>query len=129
MVHAGDGEHPASLRIGIISSADLERARVELTFGNLSQQTFELNQVHVLKSRHSLYELLLSSSSSIAIGDFKTLFKVNMLQDRGDASSLLDAFQLLKSQPSAMMSATEPLSLLLGRAHEHSAEVQKSFSR
>ena len=97
------------MQIGIISAVDPLLGKVDITFASLQKEQFALHQVHVLKDRHSLYQLLMSASGSIPLGDFKTLFKVNMLQDRGDPSALLDAFQLLKFSPSAAALATDPL--------------------
>ncbi|WP_316806855.1 hypothetical protein [Pedobacter agri] len=103
-----DGESK-QMQIGIISAVDQMLGRVDITFATLEKEQFAFDQVHVLKDRHALYQLLMSASGSIPLGDFKTLFKVNMLQDRGDPSALLDAFQLLKHSPSAAALATDTL--------------------
>ena len=110
---AGVGESK-EMRIGIISSVDAQAGHADITFASLQKERFALSEIHLLKDRHTLYQMLMSTSAKIPLGDFKALFKVNMLQDRGDPSSLLDAFQILKSSPSATAMATDQLHERLG---------------
>lgn len=110
-------------RIGVISSIGDHSA--ELKFADRRNESFDSSEIRVLIDRQSLYRWLLSSASNIPVNDFKILFQVNMLQDRGDLSSLLNAYQLLKSSPGAALHVTEPLSDLLLR---HSEKLQSSFS-
>jgi len=103
-------EYVSRMRIGVITAIDDNALFAELTFADLTSARFACSELQVLKNKTELYTLLLSSPEKIPAGDFKLLFQVNMLQDRGDVSSLIEACQLIKSTPSALALATQKLS-------------------
>ena len=113
-------EYLSVMRIGVITSVDNSLLFAQLTFADSSSARFASKDILLLKDKADLYTYLLSSPEKIPIGDFKLLFQVSMLQDRGDSSSLISAFQLLKSSPSALDMATDALSERLQSRHtEH----------
>lgn len=103
-------EYLSVMRIGVITSVDDSSLFAQLTFADSSSARFASKDILLLKDKADLYTFLLSSPEKIPIGDFKLLFQVSMLQDRGDSSSLISACQLLKSSPSALVMATDALS-------------------
>ncbi|RZM20695.1 MAG: hypothetical protein EOO88_35445 [Pedobacter sp.] len=106
-------EYLSLMRIGVISSVDDGALFAQLTFADLTNSSFPAKEILLLKDKAELYTLLLSGGANIPLADFKLLFQVNMLQDRGDASSLIQACQLLKASPSAIELATVKLSARL----------------
>jgi len=112
-------------KIGVISAISDTPGLVDMRFGSLEKHSVSTADLRVLIDRQSLYRMLLSEALNLGTADFKTLFQVNMLQDRGDISSLLQAYQLLKSSSSAVMMATIPLSAHL----QLSPEIKTPFSR
>ncbi|WP_316796661.1 hypothetical protein [Pedobacter agri] len=125
-----DQQNPdGAARIGIIGKISIDTNKVDVTFGNLHQESVDVNNVHFLKDRSNLYSYLLSNTSDINLGDFKTLFKINMLQDRGDPASILEAYHLLQKNPSAINSATDSLSNFQRSKQLLNTEAPKVFSR
>lgn len=113
-------EYLSVMRIGVITSVDDSALFAQLTFADSSSARFASKDILLLKDKADLYTFLLSSPEKIPIGDFKLLFQVSMLQDRGDSASLISACQLLKSSPSALDLATDSLSERLQSRHtEH----------
>jgi len=110
-------EYLSVMRIGVITSVDDSSLFANLTFADSSSGRFASKEVMLLKDKADLYTFLLSSPEKIPLGDFKLLFQVSMLQDRGDSSSLISACQLLKSSPSALELATDSLSQRLESRH------------
>lgn len=106
-------EYLSLMRIGVISAVDDGLLFAELTFSDLTKARFQSKEILLLKDKAELYALLLSGAEKIPLGEFKLLFQVNMLQDRGDASSLIQACQLLKPAPDAIALATDTLSARL----------------
>ena len=125
-----DRQNPdGAARIGIIGKSSIDNNKVDVTFGNLHQESVDVNNVRFLKERSNLYSYLLSSTSDINLGDFKTLFKINMLQDRGDPASILEAYHLLQKNPNAINSATDSLSNFQRSKQPLNTEASKVFSR
>ncbi|MFC3560169.1 hypothetical protein [Pedobacter jamesrossensis] len=110
-------EYLSVMRIGVITSIDDSSLFAQLAFADSSSARFASKDILLLKDKAELYTFLLSSPEKIPLGDFKLLFQVSMLQDRGDSSSHISACQLLKSSPSALTLATEPLSERLQSRH------------
>lgn len=106
-------EYLSLMRIGVISAVDDGLLFAQLTFSDLTKARFASKEILLLKDKAELYTLLLSGTEKIPLGDFKLLFQVNMLQDRGDVSSLIHACQLLKPAPGAIELATDTLSARL----------------
>ena len=127
MVRDRIDEYLSLMRIGVVSSVDDNSLFAQLTFSDLSQARFASKEIYVLKDKAELYTQLLSGAAKVPLTDFKLLFQVNMLQDRGDASSLIQACQLLKSSPTAILLATDKLSTRLEM--NLSSQQQSSHSR
>ncbi|WP_231461762.1 hypothetical protein [Pedobacter sp. Leaf132] len=106
-------EYLSLMRIGVISSVDESLLFARITFADLNNSSFPAKEVLILKDKSELYTLLLSRADKIPLEDYKLLFQVNMLQDRGDSSSQIQACQLLKSSPTAIDLATDKLSARL----------------
>jgi hypothetical protein len=111
LVDLGQAFIPA---IGVISAIDTTKGTATVVFSDLSVQTHVLSAVALLKDKHTLYQQLLTQSANIASEDFKTLLKVNMLQENPADSSTLQAMQLLRHHPSALALASEPIAKVLG---------------
>ena len=127
MVRDRIDEYLSLMRIGVVSSVDDNLLFAQLTFSDLSQARFASKEIYVLKDKAELYTKLLSGAEKIPLIDYKILFQVNVLQDRGDASSLIQACQLLKSSPTAILLATDRLSTRLEM--NLSSQQQSSHSR
>ncbi|MDN3586169.1 hypothetical protein QWY86_05795 [Pedobacter aquatilis] len=127
MVRDRIDEYLSLMRIGVVSSVDDNSLFAQLTFSDLSQARFASKEIYVLKDKAELYTQLLSGAAKVSLTDFKLLFQVNMLQDRGDASSLIQACQLLKSSPTSIFLATDKLSTRLEM--NLSSQQQSSHSR
>lgn len=97
------------MRIGVLTALDLEKGEARVSFATGGSSLQSLADVRTLKNKDILYRDLLTNAAQIDIGDFKKLFQVNMLQDRGNISAMVDALILLKDSPSAVMAATESL--------------------
>ncbi len=112
----------ATMRIGRIHALHLHTHQADITFFDLHRQRVKIKEIRILKNRSLLYRLLLAQTRSISSEAFKTLFQINMLQDRGDMNSVLRAYKLLQANPSLIPSATDPLTdrLALPGASLHS---------
>lgn len=125
-----DRQNPgAAARIGLMGEIDNEQNSAHVSFGDLHREIVDANDIRLLKDRSSLYRDLLSQTADINLGDFKTLFKINMLQDRGDPASILEAYHLLQNNPSAINSATDILSNFQRATQPLHPEALKVFSR
>jgi hypothetical protein len=102
------------MRLGVISGVESSTGTVRISFGDLSISSYGLDRVMVLKDRNVLYEQLLTAAGEIDIETFKVLLRVNMLQDRGSSTAILEAMQLLMKSPEAMRFALSSLSDQLG---------------
>jgi hypothetical protein len=102
------------MRLGVISGVESSTGTVRISFGDLSISSYGLDRVMVLKDRNVLYEQLLTAAGEIDIEIFKVLLRVNMLQDRGSSTAILEAMQLLMKSPEAMRFALSSLSDQLG---------------
>ena len=125
-----DRQNPGTAaRIGLMGEIDNEQNSAHVSFGDLHREIVDANDIRLLKDRSSLYRDLLSQTADINLGDFKTLFKINMLQDRGDPASILEAYHLLQNNPSAINSATDILSNFQRATQPLHPEALKVFSR
>jgi len=125
-----DRQNPgAAARIGLMGEINDDQNSAHVSFGDLHREIVDANDIRLLKDRSSLYRDLLSQTAGIDIGDFKTLFKINMLQDRGDPASILEAYHLLQNNPSAINSATDILSDFQRAPQPLNTEALKVFSR
>jgi hypothetical protein len=125
-----DRQNPgAAARIGLMGEINIDQNSAHVSFGDLHREIVDANDIRVLKDRSSLYRDLLSKTADIDLGDFKTLFKINMLQDRGDPASILEAYHLLQNNPSAINSATDILLNFQRATQPLNTEALKVFSR
>lgn len=119
----------AYMRIGVLTAIDLEKAEARVSFAAGGSADHSLSEIRTLKDKDALYRDLLTGSAEIDIGDFKRLFQVNMLQDRGNISALVDALILLKDSPRAVMAATESLDVKLNNIAQINPANQAQMSR
>lgn len=110
LVDLGQSFLPA---IGVVSAIDLTKGTATVVFSDLSVQTHVLSAVALLKDKHTLYQQLLTQSANITSEDFKTLLKVNMLQENPADSSILQAMQLLRHHPGALALASNSIAEVL----------------
>ncbi len=116
-------------KLGVISHIDQLTGAVLVSFGDLTVSGHGAGEVMVLKDRNTLYKELLLSAGEMEMQTFKVLLRVNMLQERGSSTSLLEAMQLLRKNPDALKHATVSLSVLIGFSEQREREKPERNGR
>ncbi|TCD07698.1 hypothetical protein EZ449_14285 [Pedobacter frigidisoli] len=116
---------PEKLRLGLISLLAADGASARVTHGDLSMPSYPAANLLMLKEKGSLYQQLLTDTAKINMEDFKVLLRVNMLQERGGVSAIMEAMELLRKNPSAAMIATTSLSEKIGIREDLATQVKR----
>jgi len=99
-IHPDTSFDPANMqgKIGIITSADLEADDFYVSFGKGEQARYPSGTLLVLREGSEIYQDLLTRHKELEKQDFKNLFEINLLQQKGSAKSIKDAMNIaLKS--------------------------------
>ncbi|MGF7079699.1 hypothetical protein [Mucilaginibacter sp. UYCu711] len=96
LVHPQLPSDPASRQgqIGMITSADLVRDDVFVSFGKGEQALYATNALLVLKEPDKLYRELISNFKELEKNNFKTLFQINLLQQHSTSKQIKTGMEL-----------------------------------
>lgn len=116
LVHPKLPSDPAAKqgKIGIITSADLERDDVFVSFGRGEQALYATDALMVLKDPDRLYRDLVSNFKELDKSDFKTLFQINLLQQYGSSRQVKTAMELALGNETVLRHAMTTLDDQLG---------------
>jgi hypothetical protein len=76
-----------------------------------------------LKDKNELFRGLMDNGTSLDVNDFKALYKISLLQDKGTSTALVQALEIARDNPSVWPRALDSL------APEQNLELAKSYSR
>jgi len=76
-----------------------------------------------LKDKHEVFKELMENGTSMDLNDFKALYKISLLQDRGTTSGEVQALEVARDNPSIWSRALESLT------PKQTLEMAKSYSR
>jgi hypothetical protein len=109
-------------KVGIVNYA---RESDEIYVGLLNgiQGKYDGQDLMMLKHKVEILEELRKHGSAMDLNDFKTLYKIMLLQDRGTSTALVNALELAAQHPGVWEKA------LTKAAPEQALEISKTYSR
>lgn len=76
-----------------------------------------------MKGKHEIFKDLMENGTSLDANDFKTLYKISLLQDRGTTSAEIQALELARDNPSVWPRTLESL------APKQNLELARTYGR
>ncbi|WDF80759.1 hypothetical protein PQ469_12150 [Mucilaginibacter sp. KACC 22773] len=104
-------------QVGLVTEADLDSDDIYVSFGKNGQSRYSSDALLVLKSNISVYNEMMDNRMKLSSGDFKTLFRVNLLQQTDRPAPNREALLILKDHPNLQQFALIPLNDKLGINH------------
>lgn len=128
LVHPQLPSDPAAKQgqIGIITSADLQRDDVFVSFGKGEQALYATDALMVLKHPDKLYRDLIANFKELEKNDFKTLFQINLLQQHGTSKQVKTAMELALGNEIVLKHAMHTLDAHLGIQRSAVQEQQQA---
>ncbi|WP_345951270.1 hypothetical protein ABDD95_07520 [Mucilaginibacter sp. PAMB04274] len=112
--------------IGMITSADLEKDDVFVSFGKGEQALYATDALMVLKHPDKLYRDLISNFKQLEKDDFKTLFQINLLQQHGTSKQIKTAMELALGNDTLLKHAMNTLDDHLGLKKSAAQDIQQA---
>ncbi|WP_345948995.1 hypothetical protein ABDD95_19295 [Mucilaginibacter sp. PAMB04274] len=128
LVHPQLPSDPAKKQgqIGIITSADLGRDDVFVSFGKGEQALYATDALMVLKNPDRLYRDLIANFKELEKNDFKMLFQINLLQQHGNSKQVKTAMELALGNDIVLKHAMNTLDDHLGIKKSEVQEQQRA---
>jgi hypothetical protein len=126
MVHPKLENDPVNrqAQVGIITSADLTKDEVYVSFGNSPLGLYSTDALLVLKPHNELYNDILTHIKEMDTPDFKTLMEITLLQEKSSVNYLRDAMELAATNDGTLAYSTISLQDKLSLVREESQERQ-----
>ncbi|GAA4339647.1 hypothetical protein GCM10023149_50480 [Mucilaginibacter gynuensis] len=121
LVHPEIRTDPSAMQgqVGIITYADNRSDDVYLRFENGRESRYASDAVLILKNKADLLNDL-KNNTHIQVADFKDLYKVGILQDRGRPADVVQALQIAANNPNIRDNALLAVSAVIGTSQERS---------
>jgi hypothetical protein len=77
----------------------------------------------LLKGKQDIVDQVMHNSTKMPTEDFKAMYKIMLLQDRGTSTALYDALEIARDHPGIWDKALEPVT------RSERIELEKSYAR
>lgn len=109
-------------QIGVLTYARSETENY-VKFPEGGEAFYPARQVMMLKDKKEIFDDLTSNGSSMPLDDFKAMYKIMLLQDRGTSQALYAALAIANDHPGVQEKVLDSISL------NQKQELAKSYSR
>lgn len=118
-------------QIGTISSIDLGRDEVYVSFGSAPLALYATDALLVLKPHQDLYRDLMDALPQMETHDFKTLLRISMTLENGSPRQLLNALEMVADNDQIMKYAAISLQERIEQslAQDQQQDCQKGLGR
>jgi hypothetical protein len=125
LVHPQLADDPARKQgqVGVITYASKEGHEIYMRFPGSGEEVYQPDAVMRLKGKAEVLEALVNDGDHMDVNDFKDLYKVTMLQDRGTSTGILSALEIARDNPNIWDKTLEPASTA------QSLRLEKVYSR
>ncbi|RFZ91072.1 hypothetical protein D0C36_19205 [Mucilaginibacter conchicola] len=121
LVHPNLEDHPAGREghIGFITYVDRPENEVYVRFTDEAEAVYPTDAIFLLKDREKIFCPDKAQTNAATLNDYKDLFKIAMLQDKGRSTDIWNALQIARDNPgiwpATLISAEESLGLRSNR--------------
>lgn len=125
LVHPGLANDPAKKQgqVGVVTYVGKENHEIYMSFPGSGEGVYTADHVFSLKDKGKVLETLVNEGDDMPLEDFKALYKITMLQDRGTSSGILDALEIARDHPNLWDKT------LNNAAIAKNLELQKAYAR
>jgi len=95
-------------QIGILTYPR-ELHEMYVSFPGGAEGIYEWNNLLKLKGKQEIFDDLMKNGSAMEQNDFKAMYKIMLLQDRGTSKGTIDALEIARDNPGIWDRALEPL--------------------
>jgi hypothetical protein len=113
---------PKSGHIGVLTLAFSENENY-VRFPEGGEAYYPAKQVLMLKDKHEVFNDITNNGSSMPLDDFKAMYKIMLLQDRGTSQALYSALAIANDHPGVQEKVLQPI------APTQKQEMSKTYSR
>ena len=113
---------PKRGHIGVLTMTFSEKENY-VRFPEGGEAYFPAEQVMMLKDKQTVFNDLTNNGSSMPLDDFKAMYKIMLLQDRGTSQALYSALAIANDNPGVQERVLEPIS------HTQKQELSKAYGR
>lgn len=101
LVHPGLENDPARKHgeVGVITYIGKENGEIYMSFPGGGEGVYEAGTVLSLKDKNEVLNTLVNDGDNMDVNDFKNLYKISILQDRGTSTGLLSALEIARDNP------------------------------
>ncbi|MBD1395176.1 hypothetical protein [Mucilaginibacter glaciei] len=110
-------------KIALVNYESLHDNEIYVAFDNGQEAVYHPDALLRLKGKEEILAELMDNGSEIRGDDYKDLYKITMLQDRGTAKAEWQALEIAQQNPRIKNAALEPAKPGIA------IELQKSYSR
>lgn len=120
-----DLELNPNIKKGMIGVLTYARSETEnyVRFPGAGEAFYPAGQVMMLKDKQRVFEDLTHNGSSMPLDDFKAMYKIMLLQDRGTSQALYSALAIANDNPGIQEKVLESIS------PEQKRELANSYGR
>jgi hypothetical protein len=120
-----DAENDSENKKGMIGVLTYARSETEnyVRFPEGGEASYPAGQVMMLKDKQQVFDDLTNNGSSMPLDDFKAMYKIMLLQDRGTSQALYSALAIANDHPGVQDRVLDTIS------QTPKQELAKSYSR
>jgi len=109
-------------RVGILLYASSDKENF-VKFPGGSQSVYPASGLLLLKDKKQIVDEVMNRASEMTTPEFKAMYKIMLLQDRGNSSDLLNALEIARDNPSIWEKSLQAF----GRSEK--IELDKAYAR
>ena len=110
-------------QIGVIMYVGKETHEIYMSFPGTGEGIYHGDAVMRLKDKHEVLGSLVNEGDQMNVEDFKDLYKVTILQDRGTTTGTLSALEIARDNPNIWEKTLEKASAV------QNLQMDKALSR
>jgi hypothetical protein len=95
-------------QIGVLTLAFSEKENY-VRFPEGGESYFPAEQVMMLKDKQEVFTDMTNNGSSMPLDDFKAMYKITLLQDRGTSQALYSALAIANDNPGVQEKVLQPI--------------------
>lgn len=101
LVHPEFKNDPARKQgqVGVITYVGKDDHKIYMSFPGRGECVYDGEVIMRLKDKNAVLEALVNEGDHMDVNDFKDLYKVTILQDRGTSTGLLSALEIARDNP------------------------------
>lgn len=110
-------------KVGFIQYAPKEMEGLYVSLLTDQEGFYKPDELLRLKNKHEVFKGLMENGANLDVSDFKALYKISLLQDRGTTSAEIQALEIARDNPSIWPRALEPV------VAQQNLELTRTYSR